>query len=317
MTKEAKISNIICEEMVSAAEKDKHILAITCDSRGSASLKNFTEKFPKQTVEMGIAEQNAVSVSAGLAHVGERPFVFSPAAFLTMRSIEQVKDDVAYSNTNVKLIGISGGNSYSYLGTTHHSLQDLAITRAIPNLEVYMPADELQTRSLMRYLISSSKPAYVRIGKLPQPEIYKSEKTAFIKPGHANIVVDNGNDLALFAMGETLSIAVEVSRLLKKVNINTKVIDLVSLKPLDVNLIKNIAKNCSNLISIEEHSIYGGIGAAIAEVISKRKDTKLNIVGFPDKPIIGGPQLKVFDYYGLNAATIAQKAEKTFREENE
>lgn len=313
MSDKAKIGEVICKKLIELTDKNTNLLAITSDSRGSAALTPFAEEKPNNLIEMGIAEQNAVTVAAGLAHSGKRPFVFSPAAFLTMRSIEQVKDDVAYSNTNVKLIGISGGNSYSYLGATHHSLQDLAITRAIPNLEVYMPTDQYQTKSLMKYLATSDKPAYVRIGKMALPNIYQDENQAFSSPGHANIVINNGTDATIITMGETLFIAKKAAQLLKKQGIHIQVIDLVSLKPLDYKLLNQIADNTKMVITLEEHSIYGGLGSAVAETLSSRGDTKLHIMGFPDEPIIAGTQDEVFAYYEMDAESISKKITQWIR----
>lgn len=310
MTKSAKVGSIICEELITAAKHDHNILALTSDSRGSASLMPFASQLPDQLVEMGIAEQNSVTVGAGLAHSGKRPFVFSPAAFLTMRSIEQVKVDVTYSDTNVKLIGISGGNSYSVLGNTHHSLQDLAITRALPNLQVYMPADQWQTRGLMQYLAKSDHPAYVRIGKQALPDIYDNTNQAFRGPGKANIVVDNGNDVALVAAGETVQIAVEAANKLAKQGIHAKVVDLVSVKPLDTALLNQIADQVGLVTTIEEHTVYGGLGSAVAETLAIRGDTKIDIVGFPDEPAIAGSQAEVFEHYGIDAQNIATRVIK-------
>lgn len=307
MEKTAKIGSVICNELIKAAEKDRDILAITSDSRGSAALEPFVEKFPQQTVEMGIAEQNSVTVASGLAHSGKRPFVFSPASFLTMRSVEQVKVDVAYSNNNVKLIGISGGNSYSFLGATHHSLQDIAITRAIPNLEVYLPADQYQTQALMGYLAHSSQPAYVRIGKRALPDIYSDEKLAFKKPGKGNVVVDYGNDVAIVAVGEMVSIAIKTASDLKEKGINAKVIDLVSVKPIDSELLNLIADQTKTIVTLEEHSLYGGMGSAVAEELAFRGDTKVKVVGFPDEPIIAGTQDEVFKYYGMDHENMSKR----------
>lgn len=307
MTKSAKVGSVICDELITAANQDHNILALTSDSRGSASLTPFATQLPDQLVEMGIAEQNSVTVGAGLAHSGKRPFVFSPAAFLTMRSIEQVKVDVTYSDTNVKLIGISGGNSYSVLGNTHHSLQDLAITRALPNLEVYMPADEYQTRGLMQYLAKSDHPAYVRIGKQALPDIYENQQQAFCGPGKANIVMDNGNDVALVAAGETVQIAVRTARKLAEQGVQAKVIDLVSVKPLDRALLNQVADQVNLITTIEEHSIYGGLGSAVAEALAIRGDTRVDIAGFPDEPAIAGTQAEVFAHYGLDEAHLTKR----------
>ncbi|KRN28573.1 transketolase, beta subunit [Lactobacillus selangorensis] len=309
MSKGAKAGDVICSELIDAATKNRDILAVTSDSRGSASLNPFAAALPDQLIEMGIAEQNSVTVSAGMAHSGKRPFVFSPASFLTMRSIEQVKDDVAYSNTNVKLIGISGGNSYSVLGATHHSLQDLAITRAIPNLQVYMPADQYQTAALIQYLTQSAQPAYVRIGKKVLPDIYADEAAAFTKPGKGNVIYDKGNDVTLISAGETLSIALDAAQQLEQAGIHAKVVDLVSIKPLDVDLLNRMADQTHHFVTLEEHSIYGGLGSAVAEAVAPRGDTKVDIIGFPDEPVIAGTQDEVFQYYGMDAASVVKKVQ--------
>lgn len=309
----AKIGDVICQEMISAVAKDRNVLAVTSDSRGSAALKPFAAKWPQNIVEMGIAEQNSVTVSAGLAHSGKRPFTFAPAAFLTMRSIEQVKVDVAYSNTNVKLIGISGGNSYSYLGATHHSLQDLAITRAIPNLEVYMPADQHQARALMQYLTASNHPAYVRIGKVALPDVYADDEKAFQQPGHGQVVLDLGHDVTIIAAGETLHIALDAARQLEQTGIHAQVVDPISIKPLDQGLLNQVADQTHHLVTLEEHSRIGGLGAAVAETIAPRGDTKLNIIGFPDAPVIAGTQDEVFHFYQMDAPAVVEQV-KTWLE---
>lgn len=313
MSNSAKAGDVICAELIKAAKADRNILAVTSDSRGSASLNPYAAQLPDQLVEMGIAEQNSVTVSAGMAHSGKRPFTFAPAAFLTMRSIEQVKVDVTYSNTNVKLIGISGGNSYSFLGNTHHSLQDLAITRALPNLEVYMPADQYQTRGLMNYLIKSNHPAYVRIGKKALDDIYTSEAEAFKGPGKANIVVDNGNDVAFVAAGETVKIAVDAAVVLKDEGINAKVVDLVSIKPIDANLLNQVADQTHFFVSVEEAVKAGGLGSAVAETLASRGDTKIEFISFPDAPAIAGTQDEVFNYYGIDANDIADKVVQSLK----
>lgn len=306
-----KIGEVICEQLIEAGKKDPDLTVLTSDSRGSGSLNPFVDALPKQLVEVGIAEQDIVTISAGLAHSGKRPFTFSPAAFLTMRSVEQVKVDVSYSNSNVKLIGISGGNSYSVLGATHHSLQDMAVTRSIPNLEIFEPSDQYQTIGLFNYLVKSDKPAYVRIGKKALPDIYTDAKAAFVKPGKANIV-KKGNDVAIIAMGETVNEAVKAANILSEQGVSAEVIDLVSLKPLDTELIKQVSEKFSDIYTVEESSIYGGIGGAVAEVTSALGNSKLHILGFPDEPAIAGTQDEVFGYYGLNGEGIANSVEKTF-----
>ncbi|MCQ4665896.1 hypothetical protein, partial [Extibacter muris] len=163
----AKIANkqVICEVLMEAARTDRDVVALCSDSRGSASFTPFADELPGQFVETGIAEQNLVSISAGLAKCGKKPYAASPACFLSTRSYEQCKIDVAYSDTNVKLIGISGGVSYGALGMSHHSAQDIAAMSAVPNMRVYLPSDRLQTEVLTKALLEDEKPAYIRVGR--------------------------------------------------------------------------------------------------------------------------------------------------------
>lgn len=300
-------SAVIAETLDKGTTVDPNLLVVTCDSRGSAGLVKFCNAHPERTIEMGIAEQNAVTVAAGLAHEGKHPFVFSPAAFLSMRSIEQVKVDVAFNKNNVKLIGISGGNSYTWLGNTHHSLNDVAITRAIPDLEVFQPCDKYETKALFNYLLTSEKPAYVRIGKRKLDNVYHQD-FEFV-PGKAN-VIKNGKDVCLISTGETLYFALDAAEKLAKVGIDAEVVDLVSIKPLDTKTIGELAQKFDNIVTIEEHDVINGIGAAVATEVAKYGHAKLNILGFPDEPAIQGTQDEVFHYYGIDSEGIAKTVQK-------
>lgn len=294
---------VIADTLDKATATDPNLLVVTCDSRGSAGLVPFCNAHPDRTIEMGIAEQNAVTVAAGMAHEGKHPFVFSPASFLAMRSIEQVKVDVAFNKNNVKLIGISGGNSYTWLGNTHHSLNDVAITRAIPDLEVYQPCDKYQTKALFEYLVKSDKPAYVRIGKRKLDNVYH-EDMDFV-PGKANIIRE-GKDICLISTGETLYFALKAAEKLAEKGISAEVVDLVSIKPLDRELISKLAQQFDQIVTVEEHDVINGIGAAVATEVAKYGHAKLQVLGFPDKPTIQGTQDEVFHYYGLDAEGITK-----------
>ncbi len=294
---------VIADTLDKATATDPNLLVVTCDSRGSAGLVPFCNAHPDRTIEMGIAEQNAVTVAAGMAHEGKHPFVFSPASFLAMRSIEQVKVDVAFNKNNVKLIGISGGNSYTWLGNTHHSLNDVAITRAIPDLEVYQPCDKYQTKALFEYLVKSDKPAYVRIGKRKLDNVYH-EDMDFV-PGKANIIRE-GKDICLISTGETLYFALKAAEKLAEKGISAEVVDLVSIKPLDRELISKLAQQFDQIVTVEEHDVINGIGAAVATEVAKYGHAKLQVLGFPDKPAIQGTQDEVFNYYGLDAEGITK-----------
>ena len=309
MTNDEKLTAnaVIADTLDKATATDSDLLVVTCDSRGSAGLVPFTNAHPDRTVEMGIAEQNAVTVAAGLAHEGKHPFVFSPAAFLAMRSIEQVKVDVAFNKNNVKLIGISGGNSYTWLGNTHHSLNDVAITRAIPDLEVYQPCDKYQVKALFNYLLKSNKPAYVRIGKRKLDIVYH-EDFGFI-PGKATIIKP-GKDICLISTGETLYFTLKAAEKLASDGIDVEVVDLGSIKPIDTEMIGKLAQEFDQIVTIEEHDVINGIGAAVASEVAKYGHAKLNSLGFPDKPAIQGTQDEVFHYYGLDAEGIEKSVRK-------
>lgn len=290
------MNQVLTEE----GKKNKDIVVLTSDSRGSAKLADFVEALPDQIVEVGIAEQNIVSIASGLAHSGKRAFAVSPAAFLSMRSIEQVKVDVAYSDTNVKLVGISGGVAYGQLGMSHHSLQDLAVTRAIPNLQVMMPADRFETEKMFKALVESDHPAYIRIGRNPVEDSYESTDYEF-EIGKA-VTMKDGSDLTLIASGETVRPALDTAERLEKEGISTRVINMHTIKPLDEAVIMKAAEETSAIISVEEHSIYGGLGGAIAEVLADKPEIAVphKIIGIADEPPITGDSKQVFEHYGLH-----------------
>lgn len=303
-----KIANrqAISETLLDLAKENKDILVVTSDSRGSASLVDFGKQLPGQIVEVGIAEQNLVGVASGLAASGKKPFVASPACFLSMRSIEQIKVDVAYSNTNVKLIGISGGVSYGALGMSHHSLQDLAVTRAIPGLDVMMPADRHEAKKMIEALVKYDRPVYLRIGRNPVEDSYVSEDYEF-HIGKA-VTMKEGGDITIIATGETVRIALDSAETLKQDGIDCRVINMHTIKPLDKEAILKAAEETGRIITIEEHSIYGGLGSAVAEVVSQSYPVPVKILGLPDEPAVAGKTAEVFEYYGLSVDNVRKIA---------
>lgn len=305
-----KIANrqVICDTLMGLAKDDENIYVLTSDSRGSASMTNFANEFPKQFVEVGIAEQNLIGIAAGLATTGKKCFAASPACFLTMRSIEQVKVDVAYSNTNVKLIGISGGVSYGALGMSHHSLQDIAVMRAIPNMDIFLPADRFETEKLVRELVKYDKPAYIRIGRNPVDDVYESTDFNF-QIGKANVMRE-GKDITIIATGETVKPAIEASDELKELGIKCRVLNMHTIKPLDEEAIIKAAKETGNIITVEEHSIYGGLGAAVSEVVVQNAPVPMKIVGIKDEAAITGTSKEIFNYYGLSKENLVKLAKE-------
>ncbi len=294
---------VICDTLIELGGKDKDIVVLTSDSRGSASMTNFAKELPEQFVEVGIAEQNIVGIAAGLAASGKKPYIASPACFLSMRSIEQVKVDVAYSKTNVKLIGISGGLSYGALGMSHHSLQDIAVMRAIPGINIILPADKHETKKMIEALAQNTEPTYIRIGRNPVADVYSSDQYGF-EIGKA-VTMSEGTDITIIAAGETVKIAMDAADMLKKKGVSCRVLNMHTIKPLDEAEIIKAAKETGCIITVEEHSIYGGLGAAVSEVVTQNCPVPMKIVGVPDEPAIPGKSEEVFKHYGLTADNIS------------
>lgn len=271
----------------------------------------FADAFPEQFVETGIAEQNLVSISAGLAKCGKKTFACSPACFLSTRSYEQAKIDVAYSNTNVTLIGISGGVSYGALGMSHHSAQDIASMAAIPNMRVYLPSDRHQTKKLIESLLLDEKPAYIRVGRNPVEDIYTQENCPFEMDKAT--VLQEGSDVAIIACGEMVRPSLDAAALLKEQGILASVLDMYCVKPLDETAVRNVAERAKVVITVEEHSPFGGLGAMVAQTVARVCPKKVINMALPDAPVITGTSKEVFDYYGLNAKGIADKAVKALK----
>lgn len=301
----------ICDVLLKEAQLDKDIVVLCSDSRGSASLTPFADTYPERFVEMGIAEQDLVSVAAGLAHCGKKPFAASPACFLSTRSYEQCKIDVAYSNTNVKLIGISGGISYGALGMSHHSAQDIAALSAIPNMRVYLPSDRFQTTKLIEALLKDEKPAYIRVGRNPVEDIYTEEDCPF-EMDHATVLCE-GTDAVIVACGEMVRPAYEAAKLLKEEGISVGVLDMYCVKPLDVDAIVKAASAAKVVVTAEEHAPFGGLGSMVAQVVGSKCPRKVVNVALPDAPVITGTSQEVFDYYGMNAEGIAKTVKEALK----
>lgn len=302
----SKIANkqMICEVLMEAAKTDKDIVALCSDSRGSGSFTPFAETYPDQFVETGIAEQNLVSISAGLAKCGKKSYAVSPACFLSTRSYEQAKVDVAYSNTNVKLIGISGGVSYGALGMSHHSAQDIAAMSAIPNMRVYLPSDRFQTAKLVEALLKDERPAYIRVGRNPVEDIYTEDNCPF-EMDKATVLTE-GTDAAIIACGEMVRPAYEAAKLLEKDGIHATVLDMYCVKPLDKEAIVKAASNAKVVVTAEEHAPFGGLGSMVSQVVGAECPRKVLNIALPDAPVVSGTSQEVFDYYGMNAEGIAK-----------
>lgn len=304
-----KITNrqVICEELLKNAQKDRDIVVVCSDSRGSASLTPFAEQYPEQFVEVGIAEQNLVTVSAGLAACGKKVFAASPASFLSTRSYEQVKVDVAYSGTNVTLLGISGGVSYGALGMTHHSCQDLAAMNSLPGMRVYVPSDRFQTAWLIGELLKDDLPAYVRISRSATEDVY-TPNTEFTF-NKAKVLAE-GEDVLLIACGEMVPYAKKAQEMLEEKGISTGLLDMYCVKPIDENCVVEMAEKVSSIVTIEEHSVYGGLGSLVAQIVSRHCPGKVLNLALPDEHLIAGTNREIFACYGLDETGIVNAVEK-------
>ncbi|RXM42320.1 transketolase family protein [Flavobacterium sp. YO64] len=307
-TSDAANLEVFSEVLQSLAATDRDIMVVTSDSRGSGKLVPFGQKYPEQIVEVGIAEQNLVGVATGLASMGKKAFAVSPACFLTARALEQIKNDVAYSDNAVKLIGISAGVSYGALGTTHHSLHDFAALRAINNITIVAPADNFETAEAIKQAVEMQSPIYLRFGKKTMPANLNPNVTDF-KIGKGRIIQE-GSDLTFIATGEAVLPCLEAAKLLEKDhNISCKIISLHTIKPLDTELLLGAASNSKPIITVEEHSINGGLGEAVASLLFQNGCVnKFKIVGLPDDHTVSGSQIEIFNHYGISADGLKNTA---------
>ena len=258
------------DTLLELARQDKDIVAVTTDARGSVTLGDFAKELPAQFVECGIAEQDAVGISAGLSHSGKKVFVCGPACFYVARSLEQVKVDLAYSQNNVKILGVSGGVAYGALGATHHSLHDIAVLRTFPGMNIVLPCDARQTRKLVKLLVDYPEPVYVRVGRAAVPDVYEN-------------------------------------LMLQEKGIKARVLDMSSIKPVDVEAIKKAAEETGKIITVEEHSKFGGLGAIVVETLSENP-VPVRIIGIPDENVVHGNSHEIFAHYGLDKEGICKAA---------
>jgi transketolase len=290
------------ERLLELAKADKNIIAVTSDARGSVTLTKFAKELPQQFIEIGIAEQNATGIAAGLALSGKKPFLCGPACFYSARSYEQVKVDIAYNKTNVKIIGVSGGVSYGALGSTHHSLNDIAVMRVLPEMTVILPCDVALTKKMTEELTKFYGPVYVRVGRGTVPNVYVDYEPEFVI-GKANKLID-GNDITIIGTGETVYQCLMAGKKLHDDGIKARVIDMHTIKPLDIETIKKAIDETERIVVVEEHHLFGGLGSAIAEWVVQNKPVKMKLIAFPDENAIHGRSEELFDYYGLNANGI-------------
>ena len=299
------------DTLLALAKSDRNVVAVTSDSRGSGKLGPFGQTLPRQIVEVGIAEQNLVGMAAGLASVGKTVFAVSPACFLTARAFEQIKNDVAYSDNPVTLVGISAGVSYGALGTTHHSLHDFAALRAVNNIIIVAPADNFETREAVKTAAALTAPVYLRFGKAPLYDLPGGQPFAL---GCARMLRE-GNDAAFIATGETVIHALLAAAHLEESDgLKCRVLSVPTVKPLDTAAILSAARDCRAVVTAEEHMVNGGLGEACAAVLAQAGlATRFKITGIPDEYTMTGSQADIFRHYGLSMEGLANTMRATLR----
>ena len=290
------------EEMASA---DERIVAVVNDSVGSTKLKGFFAKFPRRSINIGIAEQNMVGVAAGLAHGGKIPYVCAAACFLTARAMEQIKIDLGYSQYNVKLVGISSGMAYGELGPTHHSIEDVGWMRIIPNMTVIVPADSIETQAVMRYSAAHEGPIFLRISRVPVPDLLPAGMNFELGK---TVCLRKGNDITLMANGVMVCRALQAAEDLQKSGISARVLNMSSVKPIDREAIQDAARTTGGIVTAEEHSIYGGLGGAVAEIVAQTHPAKMRILGVPGVFAPTGSAEFLLEHFGLTAEGIRAAA---------
>ncbi len=266
--------NAFIQSLTAIAEKNKNVTLLTGDL-GYTVFEDFKEKFPSQFFNMGVAEANMIGVASGMAMSGLVPIVYSIATFASMRGYEQIRTDVCLHNANVKIIGTGAGLSYGHAGSTHHSQEDIGILRVLPNITIVCPSDPTQTRVITEHIIDNKGPVYMRLGKRGEPVIYKSLKRFKLGKG---IVLREGKAIALIATGNQVHNALLTADLLAKKGHQITVVDMHTIKPIDEKLIKQLVQSHQCVFTLEEHSIIGGLGSAVAEVIAE--GNRASIAGF-------------------------------------
>jgi transketolase len=298
--------DVFASTMDSLAEADQRIVIVCSDSVGSSKLVGFKKRFPERLVNVGIAEQAMIGIAAGLANGGKRPVVSGASCFITARGLEQIKVDLAYTNANVTVCGMSPGVAYGELGPTHHSIEDVAWLRAIDNLIVIVPADPVETEQALRAAVEHEGPVFVRVSRTAVPAVYGAGYKFRI--GRACRIVD-GSDVTVIANGTVLWRALEAARSLAGHGISVRVVSMPTVKPLDTGEIAAAAEETGAIVTVEEHSVRGGLGGAVAETVVGLRPVPMQILGFPGFLPTGSASW-LFEYSGLTAAGISDAVMK-------
>ena len=286
--------------------EDEDIVVLDADLSSSTKTDMFKEKYPNRFFELGISEADMIGTAAGMATCGKKPFVATFAAFATGRVYDQIRCSIAYPNLNVKIIGTHAGITVGEDGATHQMLEDINLMRAMPNMVVVSPSDDIQAKALIKQLAEYEGPAYVRLSRMKTPVIYEGLTEDNFEIGKG-IQIGKGTDATIFATGDLLSEALKAQKLLKKANYDVRVVDIHTIKPIDEELITKCAQETNKLYSLESHSITGGLGTAIAEVLCNKYPHQLTRFGMENEFGRSGTPADLLKYYKLDAESIVNK----------
>ena len=287
------------------ASIDSRVCAVINDSLSSTKLKGFGSRFPHRFINVGIAEQNMIGVGAGLANGGMLPYVCGASCFLTARAMEQIKVDLAYSKANVKLCGMSSGMAYGQLGPTHHSIEDVAWMRILPDMAVVVPADQIETAAAMHYSLRHEGPMFLRISRMPVPAVHASDHRFTLGKAH---VLRPGNDIALLANGIMVARALDAAESLAARGIQARVLNMSSMKPLDAESVLDAAQTTRGIVAAEEGLSSGGLGGAVAEILALHHPAPMRMLGVPGVFAPTGSAEFLLEHFGLTASGIHKAA---------
>lgn len=292
--------------LVEIGRDNPRVLAVSCDSASGSGMADFIKTFPDRIVETGISEQNAIGVCAGLAERGFIPVVAAITPFITMRCYEQVRNDVGYAKANVKIVGSGGGLAYATLGSTHQAIEDLCLMRSIPNMTVLNPGDAYEVEMALRKAVEHPGPVYIRMPRHPSEYIVDPARRSFAL-GVAE-ELHHGEEVALIATGTLVKEAQRAVEVLRVRGIKAGLVDVHTLKPLDVGTVRRVFRESRLVVTVEEHSVIGGLGSAVAEVaVSLSGSAPLCIIGLPDGAAEVGPYRELLDHHGLTGEKLADR----------
>jgi transketolase len=296
-------------------KENEKVLSVSCDSASGGGLDEFNKAFPDRYVEVGISEQNAIGICAGLAKMNFIPVVVAITPFITMRCYEQIRNDLGYSKTNVKIVGSGAGLQYSTLGSSHEAVEDVAVIRTIPNMTVLSPGDAYEIEMCLKEAVKLEGPVYIRMPRHALNDIKPASERNF-RIGKGEILKE-GKNLTIFTYGTMVNEVMEASEILSKYGIYPTVVDLCTIKPLDAELVLNLSGKSDVIVTVEEHSVVGGIGSAIAEIIcEEKKRTPLYKVGVEEGAVNTGPYRELLKDYGLTGETLAVRIREIYEISN-